>query len=139
AARNGTVDKGLGEINVAQPVSSALGGFAVLCRPFPAEVPFANGRGQVAVLFEKGGHGQTAWFNECLAPRRENIGFQPRSPAIAARQDGVARRGADRGGRVSVSETHSFGGQAIEIWRGNLGVLVITAEVAVPQVVGQDI
>ena len=100
--------------------SRLSGGLPSLRRPGPAEVPLADARGGVAVPAEQRGDGEPVGLDERSAPRRQHAGLQPRAEAVAAREQAVARRRADRVGRVGVGEADALGGQAVEVRRGDL-------------------
>ena len=105
-----------------------------------AEVPFADKAGGIAVLFQERGDGRAGGFDQ---ERIERVGdaavVQRRAPTVAARDERVARRRADRRRRVGVGETSSFAREAVEVRRLNeLSVGAIRSETAVAIVVGED-
>ena len=59
-------------------------------------------------------------------------------PGITASEEAIPGRRADRRRAVGIGETHSLRRQSIQIWRGDFRVRVVTPQVAVTQIVGQD-
>ena len=108
-------------------------------RPVPAEVPFADRRGTVAVLLRKTGHGESVRSDEWFAEDAHDAGLQAGTPVVASGEERVARRRADAGGGVSVGEAHPFGGEFVQMRRRDLATgRVVGADVAVTEVVGED-
>jgi len=95
AARGGAGRDGPGEIDVAESRGTAGRRLAVFRRPLPAEMPFADAVGGVAVLLEESGGGEAAFFNERLTPGAEDLGFETGAPTVAAGEESVTRGGTD--------------------------------------------
>ena len=107
--------------------------------PPPAEVPLADTRSGVPLLAEQPGDRELLLRDERLRERADHVPLQPRPPRVPAGEQGVAGRRADRGGRVRVREPHPLSGQPIDVRRGYLRGRVVTADVAVPEVVRQNV
>ena len=102
------------------------------------EVPLAEEGSGVAGFLEQGGQGRPSLFDQGAPVAVQDPGLQARAPGVAAGEDAVAGRRADRRRRVGVGEAQSLGCQAVEGRGRNPGVRVVAAGVALPQVVGQD-
>ena len=94
-----------------------------------AQMPFAEVSSGVALVPEDFGEGDLAWKQMHPVNRFTDDGVDSRADVVAAGQEGGARRGADRGSRMKVGETHAFGGQLVE--NRSLDGAAIAANVAI--------
>ena len=115
----------------------ALG--AGLALPAEAEMPLAEAGGVVALLAQHGGDGQAAGRNERARAAVEHAVLQPRAPGIAAGEQTVARRRADRRARMAVGAGQSLTCQPVHVRRGDLAVGVEALHVAIAQIIGQQV
>ena len=138
-ARRRAVGDGPGQVQVVQAVRVVARRLAVLHRPIPAEVPLADAGRRVAVLLQQRGHGWTVGVDEGLRPPREHGALEARAPRVASRENRITRRRADGRRGVGIGEAHALARQAVEVRRGDLRVTVVTAEVAVAEVIGEDV
>ena len=101
-------------------------------------MPFADRRGMIPLPAEKVGHREAARFDERRTEAAEHALLERRPPVVAARENRVARRRADRGRRVRFSERQAVGREAVEVRRGDLPRRIEAPHVAVAEVVGED-
>ena len=101
-----------------------------------AEVPLAEDRRRVSALFDKVG--------DRLLARAESdpgVGAQRSDDTdtlgIASCHEGGPRRAANRLGGVEIGESHTVGGEAVDVRRFDV-FRSVTAEVSIPLVIGED-
>ena len=111
---------------------------ALLDSPAQTQVPLADAGRVVAVLAQQGCHGRPLRLDERQLVVVEHLLLQRAAPAIAAGEQAVAGRRADRGRRVHVGEAHTMAGQTIHVRGGNPGVAVVAARIPVTHVVGEE-
>src|SRR5690606_3977166 len=111
-----------------------------------AESPLAHCAGGIACFLENLGKGACFGRNGILpfgklAKLRvacdSQVGAHLSVAAMLASEQDAAGRGADWRAAIVSSESHPFGGQPIDIGRGNL-LLPITANLAPAKIVGHD-
>jgi hypothetical protein len=103
------------------------------------EVPLADARGVIALLPQHAGDGQTARLDEVGRVSPKNTSGQRRPPAIAARQDAIARRRANGRRRVHVREADPLRGKFIRVGRRDCRLGVVAVEITPTEIVGQDV
>ena len=138
AARDRAAGNCFGEIHVADAVLAG-GRSAILRRPVPAEMPLADAGRGVTVLPQQRRHGQSSFLNQRFSPRRQHARLQPRTKSVSPREQSVARGRANRVRRVRVGEPDAFSGEAIQIRRGDFGLRVVGAHVAVTEIIGENV
>ena len=112
------------------PVGDALGG--------QAEVPLAERGGAITLALAERGEREAVGFDMQRSVDGQHPAVLDRgAPIISARHQAVARRRADRAGRVGLGEAAAFLRQAIHIWRLHaLGP--VTAGTAPAVIIGQN-
>src|SRR5687768_10715994 len=98
-------------------------------------MPLSDACGGVSTFLEQRCDRRTSGFYDKGIVALQNAAFKRRPPAVPAREEGVARRRADRGRRVRVGEPHPILRQAVEIGSRNLGSTIVTAGIAVTKVI----
>ncbi len=108
-------------------------GFAV------SQVPFADGGGGIAVLFQHGGHGQPGGFDVQRGKGAQHSALLGRTPAVAAGHHRIPCGRADGGGGIRIGKTAAFFGQAVEVRRlDELTVGSVATHAAVAIVIRED-
>ncbi len=104
-----------------------------------AHMPFADRRGGVALLPQHRRQGQATRGDQGgAAGALEHRAAIRHAKRHLAGHQAVARGRADRGGTMRVGEAHAFPREAVEMWRGDLRLVVVAAHIAVAEVVGED-
>jgi hypothetical protein len=101
-------------------------------------MPLAHARGSIARVAQDACESGALRLDEAGAARSREDAAIPRPEGHAPRHDAVARRSADGRGTVRVREPQALGRQLVEVRRGRLRLVVVAAEVSVPEVVGED-
>ena len=101
-----------------------------------ADVPFADGGGDVALGLEHLGDGGLLGVQPDVVARKQNAGDAYSWRVAAGHQPGAGRR-ADRGERVKVGELHSLPGHVVEVGRLD-GLRAEDADVLIALVVHKD-
>ncbi|NDC77563.1 MAG: hypothetical protein EBZ67_06800 [Chitinophagia bacterium] len=107
--------------------------------PVPAEVPFPDAGGLVALSLQHAAHREPLRFDQRRVVLTRDALLQCAPPGVTARQDPVAGRRAEGGGCVGVGEAHPLAGEPVDVRRLDEGGGVLAARVAVAHVVGQDV
>ena len=107
-------------------------------RPAESQVPFAEKARGVAPRTEDRGNGRPVPLDERGGIAADDPSLEPGPPAIAARENSVARGRADGRGRMGVGEPDAPARQPVAVRRRNLAVGIIGLEIPVAEVVGQD-
>ncbi len=111
----------------------------IMLRVAVAEVPFADGRRLVAVRLEQGGHVESPRLDEQRREGAERFVFQRGAPAVAAREQRVARRRANRGSRVRIRKAASLARQPVDIRRAHEArIRAKAADASVAEIVGEN-
>lgn len=86
----------------------------------PSEMPLPHAGCGVALLLKHLAHRQALFIEQGRIPIPCDATGQFAAPAIAAGQEAIPGRGADRGSAVRVGEGHSLSGKAIDVRGRNL-------------------
>ncbi len=105
--------------------------------PLHSQVPFPQAMGGVTGLLQELGEGLLLGCDQGWAEAIEDSIFQTGSPAVLARQQGIACRGTDSGRGVGIRETQPMPGQSIDGGGRDLRIRVIAGDIAEPQIIGQ--
>ena len=97
------------------------------------EVPFANHPGDVAGASQPVGEG---WLSE--RQWAVAVGDEAEAVLVATRQETRARRAALRGGDVAAGETHSLGGEAVDVRGFHILFETHAREIRVAVVIGEE-
>ncbi len=104
--------------------------------PVPAEMPFADDAGVVAVLLREAADGQPVRRDERIAKHADDAALQTRAPVVAPGEHRVARGRAHARGRMRIREAHALRGEPVHVRRRDLPALRIVAlHVAIAEVV----
>jgi len=103
-----------------------------------ANMPLAKHGGRVPLSSEHGRYCEPVVLDEAWPSGTGEDTLHAVSKRHPAGEQAVARRGADGGGAVRVGEANALPGQAIDVRGGRLGFGVVTADIAVAEVVGED-
>src|SRR5262249_55351888 len=98
----------------------------------------ADARRRIAVMAQKLRSSESTLLDQRRSPRRQDVALEPRSPAVATRQQRIACRRADRRRRMGIGEPHSFARQPIENRRRYLRLRIEAADVTITEVIRQD-
>lgn len=107
--------------------------------PLPTEMPLANRRRAIAVLFRESGDGQPVGRDERRAEMLDDAALQPRPPMISPGEQRVPRRRAHAGGCVPIREAHPLRREPVDLRRLDFPTLRLVAlHVAITEVIGED-
>ena len=115
-----------------------MNGFAILVKGREAHVPFAkHGRG-VVLLFQQTGQCEAAGVDQARPAHagKHSAIIQPKRHA--AGEHAVACGSANCRGTVRVGKPNALLRQLIQMWSGHLGLRVVTADIAIAEVVSKD-
>ncbi len=118
--------------------SVLIDGFPILVVRRQPNVPFAEHRRGVALLLQQTGECEASRVDQARpAHAGENAAvIQPkRHPAG---KQAVARGCANGGGTVRVGEANAFARKPIQVRRGHFALVVVTTDIAVAEVIGED-
>ena len=119
-----------------QPV--LVNGFALLVKGRKADVPFAeHGRG-VALLFQETGQCKAAGINQARPTHAGKHSAIIQPERHTAGEHAVACGCTNCRWTVSVGKPNTLLRQLIQMWRGHLGLRVVTADIAIAEVVSKD-
>jgi hypothetical protein len=108
-------------------------------RPREAQSPLAKGSGGITRTAQQRGDGQRAFGQGSLAFWKDLlVAADGRVARVQAGQQAGSARGADRGTGIVTGETHPFPRHAVQIRSADI-LLAVAAEIAVAQVVGEDV
>lgn len=111
--------------------------FGVLPKAKP-EMPLPDHRGVVTGLPEVGGHGRAVLLDQGGSIPILHAALKPAAPTIPTGQQGIARRRANGGWRMSIAKGHPLLGQPVQVRGGNLGFWVEGLNVTIAHVVGEN-
>ena len=105
-----------------------------------AEMPFADEAGGVAVLLqERGDRGARRLDEEWIEGVGDATVIERRAPTVAACDERVARRRANRRRRIGIGETSPFARETVEVGRLNeRGIGAVGTKAPVAEVIGED-
>src|SRR5439155_15054795 len=107
-------------------------------RTLLAETPLADECGRVpGVLQDLGDRPVLRPEGYVPSLRPAAVPADPAVPGVQPGHEGAPRRGADRAAGVALGKADALARQPVDVWRLDLR-LPVAAEVAVPEVVGQD-
>ena len=101
-------------------------------------MPFADEGGRVSLSLEHGGKCEAIFLDETGTAGAGEDAFHAGSKGHASGENAVASGRADGGRAVSVGKAEAFAGELVNVGCGNLGLIVVAAEIAVAEVVGKD-
>ena len=103
------------------------------------QVPLADPRRVIPAGSQHPRHRQPPRLDQVRVVPVQHSLFQPRSPAVAAGHNPVTAGRAHRRGRMHIREPHALRGEAVGIGRRNGRFRVVAAQVAPPQIIGQNV
>ena len=101
-------------------------------------MPLAKHGGRVTLITEHAGYCESIFLDETRPSGTGEDTLHAVAKGHPAGEQAVPGRRADGGRAVGVGEAHALPGQAVDVWGGRLGFGVVTADIAVPEIVGED-
>lgn len=101
-------------------------------------MPLSNDCRGAAALPDERRQRHTALLDEQGRIPVQYAPLQGRPPRIAPREKRVTRGRADARRRVCVGKTHPLGRQLIQVWRRDLRIGVIAAQITIAEIIGKD-
>lgn len=106
--------------------------------PVEAEMPFAEGTGEVAFRLEEGGESQALFRNHRFSVGREHSFANVSALGVATGQQRVARGRAHGMRREGIRESQTIGGDGIDLRRLKDGLRIVTARIAPAEIIGEN-